>query len=150
MEEDILSITPLFAVYGTLKYGHGNWRWTLQESEYVGPNVTQGKYVLGDIGYPYMFKDTENLVPNELLKPVVVDVFKVSDDRTASALDRLEGHPHHYTRELIQTVDGLTCWTYINHDLSDLHRCYRCDVTENDEWVWQPAAQKRGTTNAFD
>jgi gamma-glutamylcyclotransferase (GGCT)/AIG2-like uncharacterized protein YtfP len=141
MEQDDLSITPLFAVYGTLKYGCSNWRWVLSDSEYVGPNVTLDKYVLGDVGFPYLFKDTDNLVPEHLLKPVVVDVFKVSDDSVVGKLDRLEGVPHHYQRELIQLADGLTCWTYVNKELSDLCRCYKCDVTENDEWVWNPVSK---------
>lgn len=145
-EEDVLSICNLWAVYGTLKYGMSNWKWCLSDSEYVGPNVTLDKYVLGDVGFPYMFKDVENLVPDHLLKPVIVDVFKVSDDRTLAALDKLEGVPHHYQRELIQTEDGLTCWSYFNKDLTDLYRCYKCDVTEDDQWVWQPTRPTRYTT----
>jgi gamma-glutamylcyclotransferase (GGCT)/AIG2-like uncharacterized protein YtfP len=138
MEEDILNVTPLFFVYGTLKYGHGNWRWCLSDSEYIGPTVTEEEYVLGDVGFPYMFKDMENLMPEHLLKPVVGDLFKVSDDRTVAALDRLEGHPNHYTRELMRTAQGDLCWAYFNKNISDLYRCYKCDVTEDNQWVWRP------------
>lgn len=138
--QDDLSITPLFAVYGTLKHGQCNNR-ILSNSEYVGSNVTLSKYVLGDVGFPYLFKDVENLVPEDLLKPVVVDIFKVSDEITVQKLDALEGVPTHYERELLQTVDGLTCWSYFNKHLSDLTRCYKCDVTENDEWVWLPSTR---------
>lgn len=137
MEQDDLSITPLFAVYGTLKHGYGNWKHYLQDSEYVGPNVTLDKYVLGDVGFPYLFKDMENFVPDEFLKPVVVDVFKVSDLYTVKALDNLEGVPHHYQRELIKTTDGLLCWSYFNPRFEDIYRVYKCDVTENNEWIWR-------------
>ena len=147
-EEDVLSITPLYFVYGTLKYGCSNWRWCLSGAEYLGPAVTAEKYVLGDTGFPYMFRDTENLIPEHLLKPVVGDLFKVSDDATVAALDRLEGHPHHYTRELMKTTTGDLCWGYFNKHLSDLYRCYQCDVTEDDEWVWTPSIQLKGTNNA--
>jgi len=140
-EQDDLNITPLVFVYGTLKYGYGNWRWLLQGEEYLGPAITNEKYVLGDIGFPYMFKDAENAVPDELLKPVLGDLFKVSDDKTVKGLDNLEGEGHHYHRELMYTTTGDKAWAYFNKDLSDISRCYKCDTTEDDEWVWQQATR---------
>lgn len=137
-EQDLLSITPFVFVYGTLKFGEGNWSWALSGEEYVGPSVTSEKYVLGNVGFPYMFKDADGMVPDDLLKPVVGDVFKVSNERTMMKLDALEGEGSHYHRELITTEDGYTCWTYFQKDLYALYRCEPCVITEDDCWVWVP------------
>src|SRR6056297_3705854 len=137
-EEDALSITPLVFVYGTLKFGYGNWRWCLSEEEYICPAVTADRYVMGNVGFPYIFPEDKvsGLVDEDMLKPVLGDLFKVSRDETMVKLDRLEGEGHHYHRVLTQTTHGDTVWIYVNKDWRDMYRCYVCDITEGDEWKW--------------
>jgi len=137
-QEDGLSVTPLVFVYGTLKYGYGNWRWCLSDEEYLGPAVTAERFVMGNVGFPYIFPEfkVKGLVDEELLKPVLGDLFKVSNDTTLEALDRLEGEGTHYHRRLIQTTHEDTVWTYVNLDWRDMSRCYQCEITDEGEWLW--------------
>jgi gamma-glutamylcyclotransferase (GGCT)/AIG2-like uncharacterized protein YtfP len=137
-EEDALSVTPLVFVYGTLKHGYGNWKWALSKEEYLGPAVTADRFVMGNVGFPYIFPEdrVSGLVGEELLKPVLGDLFKISNESTLRVLDRLEGEGSHYHRKLIQTTHGDTVWTYVNLDWRDLYRCYQCEITEDGEWQW--------------
>lgn len=137
-ETDLLSITPLVFVYGTLKFGYGNWRWCLSNEEYLGPAVTADRFVMGNVGFPYIFPEDKvsGLVEEDMLKPVLGDLFKVSHEDTMTKLDRLEGEGYHYHRKLIQTTHGDTVWTYVNLDWRDMTRCRVCEVTEQGEWKW--------------
>lgn len=137
-ETDLLSITPLVFVYGTLKFGYGNWRWCLSNEEYLGPAVTADRFVMGNVGFPYIFPEEEvsGLIDEDMLRPVLGDLFQVSNEDTMAKLDALEGEGHHYHRKLIQTTHGDTVWTYVNLDWQDMRRCYVCEVTEEGEWKW--------------
>lgn len=137
-DKDLLSVTPLVFVYGTLKYGYGNWKWCLSNEEYLGPSVTADRFVMGNVGFPYIFPEDKvsGLVDDDLLKPVLGDLFKVSDDQTMVRLDHLEGEGYHYHRKLIQTAQGETAWIYVNLDWQDMRRCYVCETTEDGEWLW--------------
>jgi len=137
-ETDLLSITPLVFVYGTLKHGYGNWRWCLSHEEYLGPAVTSDRFVMGNVGFPYIFPEDKvsGLVDEDMLKPVLGDLFKVSHEDTMVKLDRLEGEGYHYHRKLIQTTHGDTVWTYVNLDWRDMTRCHVCKVTEQGKWKW--------------
>lgn len=133
-----LDTTPYVFVYGTLKYGYGNWRWCLQHEEYIGEGVTHDKYVLGNVGFPFMFRPIPSW-PEELAKPVLGDVFKVENHSTMVSLDGLEGEGILYHRELVKVIvnhTDHTCWAYINRNSEDLSRCYKCNTTENGEWIW--------------
>lgn len=133
----------LVFVYGTLKYGHGNWRWALFDQTYLGRDVTEDTYILGDVGFPYCFpKSTFNVEMTEtvshLFKPVVGDVFSVNEE-AMERLDRLEGYPSHYNRIRINTRGGHECWMYVQEDASAIYSCYQCDETQEGEWEWQRA-----------
>lgn len=136
--KDPLSVTPLVFVYGTLKYGHSNWRWCLSEEEYLGPAVTADRYVMGDVGFPYIFPEyvVEGQIDDEYLKPVLGDLFRISDETTMKQLDYLEGEGSHYHRKLTQTTDGDKVWIYICLDWHRISRCYKCETTENGAWKW--------------
>lgn len=130
----------LVFVYGTLKFGHGNWKWSLAHSEYLGPDVTEDKYILGDVGFPYCFPRyvfQSDMLDRckHLFKPVVGDVFSV-DELTMGKLDRLEGYPSHYNRIRINTRGGHECWMYVQEDREALFSCYKCDETPEGEWKW--------------
>jgi len=77
------------------------------------------------------------LVDEELPKPVLGDLFKVSNDSALAEIDRPEGEGSHYHRRLIQTTHGDTVWTYVNLDWRDMSRCYQCEITDEGEWVWK-------------
>lgn len=141
--ESQLDITPYVFVYGTLKYGHGNWRWHLEKEEYIGQAVTDDKYVLGNVGFPFAFPEevVGTYMDEDMLKPVLGDVFQVSDPKTLEGLDRLEGEGSLYHRRLVSvkvTSEDVhyTCWMYHNMEPFDLTRCYQCATTDNGEWVW--------------
>lgn len=136
--QDPLSVTPLVFVYGTLKHGYGNWRWCLSDEKYLGPAVTADRFVMGNVGFPYIFPEDKvsGLVDDDLLKPVLGDLFQVSHEDTITKLDRLEGEGYHYHRKLVQTTHGDTVWIYMNLDWQDLRRCYKCETTEDGEWKW--------------
>lgn len=93
-------------VYGSLKSGFWNNR-LLEHSIFIGQACTADMMLLVDGSFPYLaapcqFAGTslaDAIVP--LAGNVYGEVWRV-DDETLAALDRLEGTPHHYTRELIK------------------------------------------------
>jgi len=102
--------TNYVAVYGTLKKGYSNYWNYLSSSTHVGSGVTKDKYPLLIQGLPYLV-NKRGTGHN-----VEVDVFSVSES-TFSALDRLEGHPKWYRRELVDIkMKNVTikCWIYFN------------------------------------
>tara|TARA_R110000782_G_scaffold8751_1_gene28277 strand:+ start:136 stop:612 length:477 start_codon:yes stop_codon:yes gene_type:complete len=120
-------------VYGTLKEGHGNNR-LLLTSELLGATQTEGKFVLGDVGFPYAF--LPEAVPEQhkkLLFPVKGEMYKVDDVMTFVNLDTLEGYPSHYQRRIISFENGLDAWMYVQ---PDWHNARYCDACTLDEGVW--------------
>ena len=103
--------TNIIAVYGTLKYGNGNYFRYLSKSKYISPAETKDRYPLLIEGLPYLVNE------KGLGYHVDVDLFAVSDSELAR-IDSLEGHPRWYKREKIQcvTLDGVeyTAWVYFN------------------------------------
>jgi len=109
-------MTTVF-VYGTLKRGYGNWARLLQDRDgvtFLGDAVSIEKnFVMNDVGFPLMFdigRDNGSYVVGEL--------FEVDDEALAD-LDRLEGHPRFYCRELRRFFNRETgrvaeAWVYLN------------------------------------
>ena len=110
--------SPLF-VYGTLKRGFGNHR-LLATSEFIGRAVTVEPRPLVIAGLPFMIN-----APGAGLN-VRGECYKV-DLNTWPLLDRLEGHPNWYKRDLIKVKiydNGefviQDCWCYMLPS-KDLH-----------------------------
>jgi len=90
----------LLFVYGTLRYGFGNYQRYLKDSLYVGKAITDDHWPLICDGLPYLYPI------KGLGERVVGDVFAVTAPVLAS-IDRLEGHPDWYARRPISVmVDG--------------------------------------------
>lgn len=97
----------LVFVYGTLKAGRGNHR-LLRHTEFVGEGTTISNFYMVGSGVPYLIPGGEHRVLGE--------VYTLPDEDTLEALDRLEGHPHHYRREVVDILVGdkrLRCWCYL-------------------------------------
>mgnify|MGYP003118892828 FL=1 len=89
-------------VYGTLKKGFHNHP-LIERGEYMGDAYTCEEYsmlICTMTGIPFVVKE-ENY-------PIVGEVYSV-DKKTFNDLDRLEGHPTFYRRELIDIFipDGI-------------------------------------------
>lgn len=124
-------------VYGTLKRGRGNYKVHLRDQEYLGSDVTVDKYIMGDVGFPYVFPASfsETYGLEDFLCPVRGDVFMVTDE-CLSRLDRLEGVPSHYERIQVETVSNGTAWMYIQPDPTALYGCYQVNVNDEGEYEW--------------
>lgn len=95
------------AVYGTLKRGHYNNRF-IGTSEFIGEGITKDKYQMTSNGhFPYLSKNGDYNIK--------VEVFEVNEDDLKN-IDRLEGHPTFYKREVVDIIIGediLKCWIYL-------------------------------------
>jgi gamma-glutamylcyclotransferase (GGCT)/AIG2-like uncharacterized protein YtfP len=90
-------------VYGTLKRVQVNHD-LLSNAIYLGEHQTQAIYKMFHLGaYPGVVKNGNTSIEGE--------VYHV-DTLTMSYLDRLEGYPHAYSRELIPTPWG-KAWIYL-------------------------------------
>ena len=96
----------LVFVYGSLKSGHWN-NYILQSSKLLGKYLTSDKYLLTNVGFPY-------LIPEDRLtgdrkgagRPVIGEVYEVTEEGVLARLDALEGEGYHYSRTHIQ-VEGI-------------------------------------------
>jgi len=106
---NVLKNIPV-AVYGTLKLGNSNNGY-MANQVYVGGGDTKDKYPLVISGLPYLVNKVG------IGYNVEVDVFMV-DEHGLKMLDRLEGHPIWYKREIIpiRMYDNtiMECWVYFN------------------------------------
>lgn len=95
-------------VYGTLKRGQHNHHF-LTNAQFLGEDVTElAIYDLGAINHTGGFPI---LVKNGNYK-IVGEVYKIDKD-ILQAIDRLEGHPNFYKREVIKLESGKLAHTYI-------------------------------------
>ena len=94
-------------VYGSLKKGYGNHSFLEGTgAKFLGPYVTPPEYKMVSCGgFPGVLKDGNT--------PITGEVYEV-DDAVFASLDRLEGNPDFYKRELISTPYG-DAWVYIIH-----------------------------------
>lgn len=135
--EDTLAECNLFFVYGTLQTFGGN-NSLLQLATLIDDAVvTQDKYALGDVGFPYAFPSF--IVPDqhkELLFPVKGELWKVTDSTSLLDLDMLEGHPDHYEREIVDLADGTRAWMYLQKNWKYAVHCEACHLDEG-VWKWR-------------
>lgn len=101
----------LVFVYGTLKRGCCNQSvMQLANGKYVGDAFVYGYACVNTPWYPYAIKYPD--------AKIMGDVFEI-ETKNLIVLDRLEGYPNHYDREITQTSYG-DCWIYYSkNDLSE-------------------------------
>ena len=112
---DSNNLHPVF-VYGTLRFNQGNWQWALKDAQYLD-TVTLRGFTMLDLGpFPGVVNGNHQ----------VVGELYLIDDESLAALDRLEGHPHHYKRVWVNEVpspyldaDGFWIYIYQQRDPED-------------------------------
>lgn len=128
----------LFFVYGTLQRGYHNNR-LLNTSRFICEDITEDKYMLGDVGFPYAFPKhifEEGFFEEHFYLPVRGEVWEVSDLSVMESIDRLEGEGSHYHRKKINTQTGSGVYIYEQLDPSLLQYCYQCQEREG-TWTWK-------------
>ena len=95
-------------VYGTLKREYRNHH-LLKDAKFIGVGTTYKRFRLFDVGFPLA-------IPSEDGYRVKGEVYKVKDAQMMSSLDKLEGYPYFYKRQVIKVeVDGvgdIEAWIY--------------------------------------
>lgn len=91
-------------VYGTLLRGEPNHD-LLARAKWVGIVRTRAEFDLFDLGrFPAMVAHGQTAISGEVYD---------TDEASLRRLDRLEGHPHFYTRTTIQLEDGQQAEAYV-------------------------------------
>lgn len=143
--EDDLEVCSYVFTYGTLKLGRGNDRiLTRHDAEYLGSVVTEDTYVMGNVGCPYVFKVSTMAeiggMESTSYAPVRGDLWEVPNTACMASLDMLEGHPTHYTRELVNVTDteGTTheVWMYVQLDPMAVYHCHMVELNDEGEYEW--------------
>lgn len=111
-------------VYGSLKRDFGNHA-VLKDSEFIQEDIVMYPGFMVDLGYfPGVVHTGEHLTP------IRGEVYSVNDEILAN-LDRLEGHPDFYCREVRSTKRDLDVWIYV---LTERHWS-RGDMIEDGLWT---------------
>ena len=131
-----------FFVYGSLKAG--NWNNCLfGDSKLVGKAVTKAKFLLTDVGFPYMVPEGPHTeATGHPTAPVAGDVYEVCSPAVEDALDALEGVEYgHYKRAEIEAIDLSTghiilTQTYIPCEEQDAAQYRVCNMNEQQAYEW--------------
>lgn len=99
--------------YGTLKKGRNNHEY-LDGSDFLGNFITSRDFSLVVAGLPFLVKRSSR-------SGVKGEVYKI-DSETLREIDRLEGHPNFYYREVItvyneENGEPLEVYSYIHPDI---------------------------------
>jgi len=118
---------PLVAVYGSLKRGFGNYGvMEMAGGKYLCTTRTkENKFVMDGWAYPYVVYSN---APQK--GKVEVEIFEVENIKP---LDRLEGHPSFYKRELVEFENGMRAWMYIYQGNIDPNE----NLKNGDTYIWQ-------------
>ena len=100
-------ISHLIAVYGTLKKGNHN-DFFLETAAFVKNDHTGPGFALFVDRLPYLVRREDGL-------GCEIEIYEV-DSQTKAALDKLEGHPNFYTREVLREDSGRVIEIYVLHD----------------------------------
>lgn len=93
----------LVAVYGTLKQGRSNHA-LMRDSKLLGATNLEGFIMYSAGGFPVIYRDISH--------SITIEVYEVDPEVVKHNLDPLEGHPHWYKREQVETSLG-RAWLYI-------------------------------------
>lgn len=96
-------------IYGTLKKGFMYHDEFLSKADYLGPVTSDTMYSLYVAPIPFLVKEATDA-------PVEGELYEVDED-TLYTIDRLEGHPRIYKRELIDVFtpagERILAWAYL-------------------------------------
>lgn len=134
----------LFFVYGSLKFGYWN-NDLLADSKRLGEFITKDKFLLTDVGFPYLVPESvhTDAVGHPTLR-VVGEVYTVSSKAVEASLDALEGvSSNHYERQQIEVEsmagDTLTVFAYIPCDREYAAKQDTCTIMKTDNekfYIW--------------
>jgi gamma-glutamylcyclotransferase (GGCT)/AIG2-like uncharacterized protein YtfP len=111
----------LLFVYGTLKRGHGNNALLRGTAEFLGNATTVKPYPFFAHGLPVVY----DVLDGNALR-IKGELYRFFDERNIERVDRLEGHPHWYTRKIIKVR------TNADHKIYDAW-CYMQDSQAYDQ-----------------
>ena len=86
--------------------GFDNWDSLMRTADLIGPARTVPAFTMYSTtsSFPMVMRGGKTAILGELYE---------ADIETLERLDRLEGHPHWYRRELIQLADGTNASMYL-------------------------------------
>lgn len=109
------------AVYGTLKKGFSNHR-LIQNCKFIGEYETLPIFTMYSLGpYPAVVHHGNT--------SITVEIYKIESEEIAKKLDRLEGYPHLYTKEIISTEVGDLIIYLFNQSTHD------CKIITSGKWT---------------
>lgn len=103
---------PLYAVYGTLRQGFGNYNRLLNNEHcvYLGTQKTTPNFKMVSLGgYP-------GVIPDAGTQEVTVEIFQVNSPKVEQQLDWLEGYPSFYQKTTIDTQWGKADMYILNNE----------------------------------
>lgn len=111
----------IVAVYGSLRQGLSNHP-LLEGCPLLGTERVSGFFMRSLGGFPAIF-------PSDKGESITIELYEVEQESTMAHLDRLEGHPSWYKRQLIPTSQG-EAWVYV------MTEAYNSQpVVEGGDWV---------------
>ncbi len=134
-----------FFVYGSLKRGFWN-NHVFGDSIRLGKAVTKAKFLLTDVGFPYMVPEGPHTeASGHPTAPVVGEVYEVCCPAVESTLDALEGVGYgHYKREEIEveslaTGNTFSVHAYVPCENQNAHQykvCETVDINDTPTYEW--------------
>ena len=128
--DEVLKECHNFFVYGTLKKRYGNNYLFGSSSFFIGTDYTVPKYNMCANGMPAIVPSWMYEEEGSFLKPVIGEVYHVTNSNVVHRLDLLEGYPYMYDRSVIDLKSGFKAWVYyIPERLSP-------NLSEGKAWEW--------------